>query len=427
MKYIDLDKLYASSPPPFGKKLKDYFNLDPTYVALHNGTFGTTPIPVLQAANTLSDQIETNQDLFHKLSYMPLLKSAREQVAKLIGARTDEVVFVTNASMGVTTILRNFEWEEGDVIIVSNTTYGSVYKTAQYLSDTPPHPTLSIFPIYFPTTPQAILGSFRKHVQALPKRGKCVAVIDAIVSNPGVSLPWKEMVIICKEEGIYSVIDAAHSIGQEVGINLEKIRPDFWVSNCHKWLHAKRSVAVLYVPERNQHLIKTSIPTSDAYISPTTRTRPNFVEQFEWNGTIDFTPILTVPDALNFRAWLGGEEKINEYCHDLAMRGGERLAEVMGTRVMDPEGVFTLNIVNVELPFPGSIHYSSDIDLAFCKGMLEKHNAYSTHFWHNGKWWTWAGVQVWNELEDFEKLGKAWLEVCNDVLTVVRQQSGEKS
>jgi selenocysteine lyase/cysteine desulfurase len=47
-------------------------------------------------------------------------------------------------------------------------------------------------------------------------------------------MPWKEMVQVCKEGGAYSVIDAAHSLGQEVGINLEKADPDFWVSVSHE-------------------------------------------------------------------------------------------------------------------------------------------------------------------------------------------------
>ncbi|KAF8999305.1 pyridoxal phosphate-dependent transferase [Cyathus striatus] len=424
MDHIDLDALYASTPPPFGPPLKRYFRLDPNFVALNNGSYGTPPIPVLQAASTLSETIEVNPDLFHKLKYMSMLIESREKVAKLIGAKTDEVVFVSNASTGINTVLRNFEWEEGDVIVISNTTYGSIFKTSQSLSDTPPHPTLSFFPINFPTTPEAILTSFREHIQALPKKGKRVAVIDSIISNPGALLPWKEMVKICKEEGVYSVIDAAHSIGQEVGIDLGKADPDFWISNCHKWLHAKRSVAVLYVPERNQHIIKSSIPTSHTYISPANRTGPNFVEQFEWNGTIDFTSFITVPDALKFRAWLGGEEKINEYCHDLALKGGKRLAEILGTSVMDPEGEFTLNMVNVELPFPGTIPFSKNLNIAFLKAMIEGHNAFSAVFRHNGKWWTRASVQVWNEMEDFEKLGKAWLEVCRDVLEEVRKNEG---
>ena len=51
--------------------------------------------------------------------------------------------------------------------------------------------------------------------------------------------------------------------------------------------------------------------------------------------------------ALQFRNWLGGEAKINAYCHDMAVKGGKRLAEILGTRVMDPEGDLTLNMVRL--------------------------------------------------------------------------------
>lgn len=61
--------------------------------------------------------------------------------------------------------------------------------------------------------------------------------------------------------------------------------------------------------------------------------------------------------ALDFRNWLGGEHKINEYCHGLALKGGKRLAEIFGTRVMDPEGDLTLNMV---LPLPVNSTIVSD-------------------------------------------------------------------
>lgn len=84
----------------------------------------------------------------------------------------------------------------------------------------------------FPSTHAAILDDFRAHLQALPRKPgqKVLAIIDSIVSNPGCVLPWEQMIQICKEENILSLVDAAHSIGQQVGLNLDKTGPDFWVS-----------------------------------------------------------------------------------------------------------------------------------------------------------------------------------------------------
>lgn len=41
--------------------------------------------------------------------------------------------------------------------------------------------------------------------------------------------------------------------------------------------------------------------------------------------------------ALDFRNFLGGEKRITEYCHDLAVAGGRKAAEVLGTAVVDTD------------------------------------------------------------------------------------------
>lgn len=63
------------------------------------------------------------------------------------------------------------------------------------------------------------------------------------------------------------------------------------------------------------------------------------------NGTIDFVPWLLIPDCLAFRNWLGGEHKINEYTHKLAMDGGKKISEILGTPLMDETGEFTASMV----------------------------------------------------------------------------------
>ncbi|KAF9450691.1 PLP-dependent transferase [Macrolepiota fuliginosa MF-IS2] len=417
MENVNPADLYRQGPPSFGHGLLKYFPLDPEYLNLNHGSFGSAPYVVHKTISDLNFKLEANPDKFLRLDYLSYLNDVRDRLAKLVGAQRDEIVLVPNASVGINTILRNLEWEKEDTIICFNTSYNSVHKTAYNLGDIPPYPTVSEIALKFPTTPQQIVDQFRAHLKSLPKPEgkKRIAIIDSIISNPGALLPWQELVKICKEEGVISVIDAAHSIGQEQKINLTAAAPDFWVSNCHKWLHAKRSVAMLYIPERNRHLIKTSHPTSHAYKPLDSRTLEDFIAQWEWNGTIDWLPFLTVGAALDFRQWIGGEAKIFDHCHNLALEGGRLMAEIFGTRVMDPNGEFTLNMVNVELPFPGSVPYSVKTNKLFMTKMLNERGAYSAHFYHNGRWWTRCSAQVYNELEDFEKLAKIWVEVCQEV------------
>lgn len=59
---------------------------------------------------------------------------------------------------------------------------------------------------------------------------------------------------------------------------------------------------------------------------------------------------LTFLIALAFRKWLGGEEKINTYCHKLAREGGKRLAELLGTKLLDGTGDQTLSMVRLVTP-----------------------------------------------------------------------------
>lgn len=72
----------------------------------------------MQAAEELSLKIEANPDLFMRLRYQPILNGVREKLANLIGANVNECVLVTNATLAINTILRNFDWEEGDTVIV---------------------------------------------------------------------------------------------------------------------------------------------------------------------------------------------------------------------------------------------------------------------------------------------------------------------
>jgi selenocysteine lyase/cysteine desulfurase len=81
------------------------------------GSYGSLPNLVREAADKLTTLVERNPDKFMRFTSLPLLTHVRERLAKFIGAETDEVVLVPNASHGINTVLKNFEWQQGDILI----------------------------------------------------------------------------------------------------------------------------------------------------------------------------------------------------------------------------------------------------------------------------------------------------------------------
>lgn len=156
-------------------------------------------------------------------------------IARLVHAPVDECVFVKNASTGTNTVLRNLIFNQGDIVVYFATVYDAVYKTLLSLMETTP---LQIRQVEytFPITHAEIVRRFLEVVHSARRDGLTVraAVFDTIVSVPGVRFPFEELTKACREEGVLSIIDGAHGVGQ-IPLNLGELNPDFFVSNCHKY------------------------------------------------------------------------------------------------------------------------------------------------------------------------------------------------
>ncbi|KAG8704522.1 hypothetical protein FRC08_002188 [Ceratobasidium sp. 394] len=417
----------------FGHPMLKHFMFDEGYINLNHGSYGSLPRPVYEKCLEITKRSEGRPDSFHRREYQAELREVRAKLAKLMNCELDECAITNNTTHGVHTILNNFHWKKGDVIIGFSTTYGAVYNIIEYISDTPPNPTHINIPLTFPTTHAAIVDKLRQQLRNIPRHdGRIVVVVlDAIVSVPGVLLPWEAMVEVCKEEGAYSLVDGAHAIGQ-IRLDLAASQPDFFVTNCHKWLYAKRAAAVVYIPKRNQHLIHSTFPTSHDYISLKSGKKPDIIHQFEWTGTIDMAPFLSVNHALAFREEIGGEQKINDYCHSLAVKGGEILVGILKTKVLENEkNELTANMVNVQLPLTISAGFPPDalgtVFKLIMNRLLDDYNTFASIFVHDGHWWTRCSAQIWNEESDFEFIGQAFLKICDEAQRTIDDLSASHS
>ncbi|KAL7657253.1 hypothetical protein ACMYSQ_003442 [Aspergillus niger] len=433
---------------PFGAAMREQFLFDPNFLNLNHGSFGTYPAAVRTALRHFQDQVEARPDPFIRYTTPKELDVSREAVAKLLNVPRSECVFVKNATTGVNTVLHNLPFKSDDVIIYFETVYGALEKGIVSFIESRAARIRKVR-YEMPISHENLVGRFLQVVREARSEGLNVklALFDVVTSLPAVRFPFERLTEVCREEGILSLIDGAHGIGQ-LPLDLGKLQPDFFTSNCHKWLFVPRSCCVLYVPNRNQHLIRTTIPTSWGFIpsedSPATApsvmksddvTKSAFESLFEFVATNDDTPYFCVPAALEFRKTIcGGEERIYEYLERLANEAADIVAAALGTDVMEERDLqpgkqsnlrrCAMSTVRLPFTFREDLAASdSTVTLLradeagtvvrwFQTTLVEEHGTFVPFVEHGGWLWVRLSAQVYLERKDFEWLAEVLKVLC---------------
>ncbi|KAI7905985.1 pyridoxal phosphate-dependent transferase [Cokeromyces recurvatus] len=407
----------------FGRHLRSHFLLDPEYVSLNHGSFGTMPKILMPLLNDLRLKAEVNPDRWLRRDMFPEIEKNKKTLANMIYADPEELVFVFNAMTGINTVVRSLPMKRGDKIIYFSTAYNSVESTIKFLKDSREFKLVRIDLIY-PLNDNDILNMLKETIELENSKGDGtikLCFIDAISSLPGVRFPFESAVKLVREYNILSLVDGAHAIGQ-IPLNLHDIDPDFFITNCHKWLFAPRGCAVLYVPFRNQRYVHPAIINS-AYTDhsdPSDKTA-SFQQEFAWPGTTDFSNFMCINKAVEFREMLGGEDAIMNYCHNLALEGGKVAAKVFSSAeeaaiLENSENNLTVAMVNVKIPLRSNLIHISDIEVInlFIDKLLLEHNCMAPVYKHNNIWYTRLSAQIYNDISDFEVVAKAILQVCKE-------------
>ncbi|KAK3946953.1 pyridoxal phosphate-dependent transferase [Pseudoneurospora amorphoporcata] len=447
----------TGGPLQFGNALLKEFLHDPAYRNLNHGSFGTIPRAIQQKLRNYQSLSESRPDSFIRYQTPILLDESRAAVAKLLHVPVETVVFVSNATLGINTVLRNIVWSADglDEILYFDTIYGACGKTIDYVvEDRLGAVTSRCVPLLYPAEDEDVVTAFQAAIHASRAAGKRprLAIMDVVSSMPGVCFPYREIVRVCKEEGVISCVDGAQGIGMvDLGdISDTGTDPDFLVTNCHKWLFVPRGCAVLYVPLRNQRLIRSTLPTSHGFVAKVgerfnplpPKNKSEFVNNFEFVGTVDNSPFFCVKDAIRWREeMLGGEERIMAYTTRLAREGGQKVAEILGTRVLEnSKGTLVrCAMVNVALPLVTADDPKVEVKLTekeekevqgmheipqeeavkafnwMYKVLQEEYNTFVPMIFYRRRFWARLSAQVYLEESDFEWAGRTLKEVCERV------------
>lgn len=317
---------------PFGPDAP--WRLDPEVTFLNHGSFGACPVPVLEAQRAMIDELEARPIEYLWATFEGRLDAARAEVARFLNADPEGLVFVPNATTGVSSVLRSFRLEAGDELLTTNHEYNATLNAlAEVARLAGARVVVARLPMEIESEHQVV----ETLLAAATHRTRLVHV-SWVTSPTATVMPVGEIVKAFNDRGVDTLVDAAHAPGM-VDVDLEALGAAYWTANGHKWLCAPKGSGVLHVRADRRDGIRPLV-ISHGFNDLRTG-RPRLWKEFDWTGTGDPTPYLALPvalrtiEALHSDGWPG----VRGANHDLVIEGRRRLAEAVGVVPRIPESL----------------------------------------------------------------------------------------
>lgn len=408
----------------------EFAHHDPGVARINNGSFGCCPASVITALQQWQLKYLRQPDHFYLNELQKEIVKSRTIIKDLINAdHVDEISFVDNATTAVAIVLQQTAWafaegiyEKGDAIVMLHYAYGAVKKSIKAYISRAGGDAIEVhfkFPV---NSKDEIISAFRKALEKGKANGKRIrlAVIDHITSMPSIVIPVKELVEICREEGVDQVfVDAAHGIGC-TAVDMKEIGADFYTSNLHKWFFCPPSIAFLYCRKWTECLDLHHPVVSHEYGN-------GLPIESAWVGTRDYSPHLVVPSALEFiNRFENGMQGIMKRNHDAVVEMGKMLAKAWGTNLgCPPEMCATMVMVGL----PACLGISSENDSLKLRTHLRERFGVEVPIYYrepeDGEDEPLTGYarishQVYNKVNDYHKFRNAINQLVVDGFTCTR-------
>jgi isopenicillin-N epimerase len=344
------EKLHRVNP------LRAHWLLDPSVKYLNHGSFGATPREVLTFQNELRARMERNPMQFFVMDWERLHDEAREALGNFVGADSEDLAIVPNATTGANTAIRAFALTPEDEILMTDHEYNAcanVLRDAAQRSGA----RLVVAKVPFPLTdPAQVVEAIVAKVSARTR----VAFVDHVTSQTALVFPIERIVQVLRERGVEVIVDGAHAPGM-VPLDLRALGAALYTGNLHKWVCAPKGAAFLYVRRDWHSRVRPLVVSHGANSSRGDRTR--FRLEWDWTGTNDPTAFLCVPKALRWMETLlpGGWEALQAHNRALALRARVRLCLALGVPCPAPDAMIA-SMASVPLPTTCSLPRADGVD-----------------------------------------------------------------
>jgi isopenicillin-N epimerase len=305
--------------------------LDPAVDYLNHGSFGACPTAILEKQSELRARLEREPVDFLVRQAPALYAEARAALGAFVGADPDDLAFVPNATAGVNAVVRSLAFAAGDEILTTDHAYGACKKTLDYVASRTGARVVAAavpFPLRDPEeVTAAVLASVTPRTR--------LAMLDHVTSPTALVFPIETLVRELSARGVDTVVDGAHAPGM-LPLHLSRLGAAYYTGNAHKWLCAPKGAAFLHVRRDRQKGVHP-VTISHGYAGGEAR----FRDEFDWTGTTDPTPALTIPECIRFLGGLlpGGWPELMARNNGLALKAREILCASLGVEAPAPESM----------------------------------------------------------------------------------------
>ena len=171
-------------------------------------------------------------------------EAARDLFAQLIGATADDIAIVPSVSYGIGVAAHNVPFGKGQSIVTLAEQFPSnIYPWRELAAERDGEV------ITVPAPPD---GDWTDALlDAVDARTAVVAIPHCLWTDGGL-VDLDRVSDLCRKTGVALVIDATQSLGA-LRLDIVRVKPDFLVSACYKWLLGPYSVGFLYISPDYQH------------------------------------------------------------------------------------------------------------------------------------------------------------------------------
>ena len=225
------------------QELRGLLPITQEWVYLNTGWAGPTPTRVLRRmAGVLEREALLGPASPQGLAFTrALVDEARAAAARLVGARSEEMLLTHSTTEGVNVVLHGTAWNEGDELVTCTLEHPAIAVPAQVLAE---RHGVNVAPAVVP--PDASADQAASAVAAVITPKTRLVALSHIQFTCGLRMPVRQIVQAAHERGVPVLVDGAQSVGH-VQVDVRELGCDFYAFSGQKWLMGPVGAGALYV------------------------------------------------------------------------------------------------------------------------------------------------------------------------------------